>query len=88
MSCGNPHEVDCDEVLSRLEEYLDGELSSLDVGRIRQHLDECGPCLGEFAVEDTFRALLRRSCACEPAPEALRTRIMVQITQVRLRLDG
>ena len=27
MSCGNPHETDCSEVLGHLYEYLDRELS-------------------------------------------------------------
>jgi hypothetical protein len=31
---------------------------------------------------------VRRSCACEPAPAALRERIMVKIQEVRLSLDG
>jgi hypothetical protein len=31
---------------------------------------------------------VRRSCACEPAPAALREKIMLKITEVRLTLDG
>ncbi len=88
MSCGNPHETDCREVLDRLYEYLDGELTHTDTDRIRQHLEECSPCLSEYGLEEALRALLRRCCACEPAPAELRARIMVQITQVRLQIDG
>lgn len=87
MSCGNPHETDCREVLAQLQEYLDGELTGDDLRKIRQHLDECGPCLSEYGLEEAFRALLRRSCACERAPQALRARIIVEIAQVRLRLE-
>jgi mycothiol system anti-sigma-R factor len=88
MSCGRPHETDCREVLDRLYEYLDGELTPIDTARIRQHLEECSPCLNEYGLEEAFRALLRRCCTCEPAPADLRARIMVQITQVRLQIDG
>lgn len=88
MSCGNPHETDCREVLDRVFEYLDGEMTHGDVEKIRQHLDECSPCLSEYDLDVALKALVRRSCACEQAPEALRARIMVRISEVRLQLDG
>jgi mycothiol system anti-sigma-R factor len=83
MSCGNPHETKCSEVLSRVYEYLDGELGEHDVAKIRQHLEECRPCLSQYDLDLALKALLRRSCGCEAAPEDLRTRIMVRITEVR-----
>ena len=52
MSCGNPHETPCTEVLDRVYWYLDGEISDADCESIRQHLDECGPCLREFGLEE------------------------------------
>jgi mycothiol system anti-sigma-R factor len=88
MSCGNPHETDCRDVLDRVYEYLDGELTPHDVAKIRQHLDECGPCLSQYDLDEVLKALIRRSCACETAPDTLRQRIMVRITEVRLQLDG
>jgi len=87
VSCGHPHATDCREVLQRVYEYLDGELTSSDLARIREHLDECGHCLAEYGLEEAMKALLRRSCVCEPAPQSLRARIMVRITEVRLQLD-
>ena len=86
MSCGNPHETDCGEVLTRVYEYLDGELDTHAVDKIKQHLEECGPCLSEFDLDIALKALVRRSCGGDCAPEELRLRIMVQITQVRLKL--
>lgn len=86
MSCGNPHETDCGEVLERLYEYLDGELDSGSLGKIKQHLHECGPCLTEHEVEQMLKALVRRSCGGDCAPEELRSRIMLQITEVRVQL--
>lgn len=83
MSCGNPHETKCSEVLDRVYEYLDGEMGEHDVAKIRQHLEECRPCLSQYDIDLALKALLRRSCTCEAAPEELRTRIMVRITEVR-----
>jgi mycothiol system anti-sigma-R factor len=88
VSCGNPHDVDCREVLDRVYEYLDGEMGAGDIDRIRQHLDECSPCLKQYDLDVALKALLRRSCVCEQAPEELRARIMVRITEVRLELGG
>ena len=88
MSCGNPHETDCSEVLDRVYEYLDNELEELDCAKIRQHLDECGPCLKQYDLDLALKALIRRSCACEPAPEELRTKILTRITTVRIELEG
>jgi mycothiol system anti-sigma-R factor len=88
MSCGDPHETDCREVLDRVYEYLDGEMDSLNTDRFRQHLDECGPCLRQYDLDVALKALLRRSCACEQAPQELRARIMVRITEVRMELGG
>jgi hypothetical protein len=35
MSCGNPHETPCAEVLDRVFEYIDGELDGHRVHKIR-----------------------------------------------------
>ena len=87
MSCGNPHATDCREVLDRVFEYLDGELGELDLVRIKQHLDECAPCLREYDLDQVLKALVRRSCGREAAPETLRARIVVHISQVRVQLS-
>jgi mycothiol system anti-sigma-R factor len=87
VSCGNHHDTDCREVLDKVYEYLDAEVTPDDVAKIRQHLDECAPCLREYDIEDHLKALVRRSCH-ESAPADLRTRIMLRITQVRVELDG
>jgi mycothiol system anti-sigma-R factor len=86
MSCGEPHETDCSEVLQRVYEYLDGELDLDAIGKISQHLDECGPCLSEYDLDLVLKALVKRTCGCDRAPEELRTRILLKISQVRLTL--
>jgi len=87
MSCGDPHETDCSEVLDRVYEYLDGELDALAGGKISQHLDECGPCLSEYDLDVVLKALVRRSCGGDCAPEQLRAKIMLRIREVRVQLS-
>lgn len=83
MSCGQPHDARCQDVLDQVYVYLDNEETSLDVEAIRQHLQECGPCLREYDLEVALKALVRRSCG-EAAPDGLRTRILMQITEIRM----
>ncbi len=82
MSCGNPHETPCTEVLDRVYGYLDGELDDMDCAKIRQHLAECGPCLREYGLEEAVKRIVQKHC-CDPAPAELRAKILVRIREVR-----
>jgi mycothiol system anti-sigma-R factor len=87
VNCG-PDDPDCSEVLARVYEYLDGELGPLDLEKIREHLDDCGPCLRQYDLDIALKALIRRSCACESAPYELRQRILVTISEARMISDA
>ena len=84
MSCGNPHETDCTEVLGLVYDFLDGEATDADRARIAQHLDECGPCLQQYGLERAVKALVSRSCGCEQAPDRLRIQIVTRIRQISI----
>jgi mycothiol system anti-sigma-R factor len=87
VSCGKHHETPCDEVLQRVYEYLDGEMADLDCAKIKVHLEECSRCLDEYQQDELLKAIIRRSCAFEAAPEQLRTRILASITTVQVRYE-
>lgn len=87
MSCGKPHETPCTEVLDRVYGYLDGELADLDCAKIRQHLDECGPCLREYGLEEAVKRLVQKHCGCDAAPAALRAKILLRIREVRTTIE-
>ena len=86
MSCGDPHETPCSEVLEKVYLYLDGEAETDDHEHIRIHLDECSPCLRKFGLEQAVKALGARSCA-EQAPIELRDRVMLRLQQVRVEIE-
>jgi len=88
MSCGNPHATDCSKVLDQMFEYLDGELDEPDLHLVQEHLDECAPCMTEHDVDKVVKALIRRSCGGEVAPETLRNKIVVHITPQVSRHPG
>ena len=91
--CGRPVSsypddgTDCSEVLHRVYEYLDGEMTPDDTAKIRHHLDACGPCLREYDLDQALKALVKRSWAWVGAAVALRTQIMARITTIRYEVS-
>ena len=86
MSCGNPHETPCSEVIEQVYFFLDGEINSSVQTRIRVHLDECGPCLRQYGLEQEVKALVHRCCGAEAAPEGLRESVLVRLHELRIEL--
>jgi mycothiol system anti-sigma-R factor len=87
MSCGDPHETDCTEVLDEVYLYLD--LESTDDRRvvIRKHLDECSPCLREYGIEQEVKALVARCCGSETAPRDLKQRLRAKLAELVIQAD-
>jgi mycothiol system anti-sigma-R factor len=79
MSCGEPHETDCSEVLSEVWLFLDHECDQKRRELLEKHLDECSPCLEHFGIEEHLKVLLARKCGGEHAPETLKQRLRDQI---------
>jgi mycothiol system anti-sigma-R factor len=80
------HENSCADYLERIVYFLDNELDDADINAVRVHLDECGPCLAKYDLQRTVKALVARSCS-EPAPEALRQRVLLSIREVQVHLS-
>jgi mycothiol system anti-sigma-R factor len=87
MSCGKPHEVPCTEVLALVYSYLDGEMDDSGFVHIREHLDECGPCLREYGLEELVKRLVHRCCGQEAVPDKLRTKVLTRIAAVRAEIE-
>ena len=81
MSCGEPHETDCGEVLAEVFLYLDGEMTGPRTERIQHHLDECSPCLRKYGVEQEVRALVARKCGGDVAPQQLRAKVLGRLRE-------
>jgi mycothiol system anti-sigma-R factor len=76
MNCGKPYETPCADVVSHVYFYLDGELGELDAAKVRQHLDECGPCLQEYGLEETVKRLVHKYGADGHVPTDLRAEVL------------
>jgi mycothiol system anti-sigma-R factor len=88
MSCGEPHDTDCAEILERVYVFLDHEMSDAPTSYaiVEEHLDECAPCLRKYDLERVVKELVARSCACEHAPDELRQRVLTRIQEIRVEI--
>jgi mycothiol system anti-sigma-R factor len=88
VSCGDPHETDCREVLAEVYLYLDLECPDTRRDQIRTHLDECSPCLREYGIEQEVRAIVARCCGSEVAPVELRDRLKLRLSELVFEADS
>lgn len=87
MSCGEPHETDCSEVLAEVYLYLDLECPDERRALIRTHLEECAPCLREYGIEQEVKALVARCCGNELAPMDFKNRLRDRLAELVVDAD-
>ena len=68
--------ISCQEALSFLYEYLDGELEEVTHERIKAHFDVCARCYPRLALEKSFLAAVKRAGAREKAPPELKGKVL------------
>ena len=92
MSCGNPHETPCHDVLHAIVLYIDQELEDQNqVQAIEVHVQECPPCRAEMEHEAAVLATLRKrmnDCFCEEAPQSLINNILAQNIQLAQQMQA
>jgi RNA polymerase sigma-70 factor, ECF subfamily len=85
--CGVQHEMPCAEALGMAPAYVDGERDDAASAHIRQHLEECGPCLEDYGVEFAVRQLVHDCAGQETAPAELHTRVLTTIDAILAEVD-
>ncbi|MBM7770011.1 mycothiol system anti-sigma-R factor [Actinokineospora baliensis] len=78
----------CSDVLSEVWLFLDSEC---DPGRretLRQHLDECSPCLAQYGLYEQLKVLLARKCGGDQAPDEFRERVRASIRETVIQHRG
>jgi mycothiol system anti-sigma-R factor len=88
MSCGEPHETDCARVLDELWLLLDHECGAERKRLLKQHLDECYPCLERYGIEEQLKALLHRKCGGDHAPDELKARLRESLRRIVDQIGG
>jgi mycothiol system anti-sigma-R factor len=88
VSCGDHHETDCSEVLNEVWLFLDDECDQGRKELLRQHLDECGPCLQEYGLDEHLKALLAKKCGGEHASAEFKERLRASIRRTVVEQGG
>jgi mycothiol system anti-sigma-R factor len=71
-----PEMISCEEALTALYEYLDGELTGVAHDRVKAHLDACARCFPKLRVEESFRLTVRRTTRGEKPSLSLRDNLL------------
>lgn len=74
--------ISCEDALSRLYEFLDGELDDLTRDQVRAHYEVCRRCYPHLAAERAFKAALQRAMEGRRAPPELRHRVLDLLGEV------
>jgi mycothiol system anti-sigma-R factor len=71
-------------VLAEVWAFLDNECDQRRRELLRQHLDECSPCLEQYGIEEHLKILLARKCGGDHASREFRERLRACIKQTVL----
>jgi len=81
---GRPREmISCQEALSAVYDYLDGELEDAPADRVREHFEACARCYPHLRLEESFRAAIRGASGADRVPVGLRERVLDLISRDR-----
>jgi mycothiol system anti-sigma-R factor len=67
--------IDCSQVLTQIELFLDGELDASIHAEMHQHLGSCGSCADRSDFQRRLKELLRQKCGCDEVPSDLLDRV-------------
>lgn len=73
--------IRCEDALSRLWDFLDGELSLHERDALRRHLEVCGRCYPQYDFQRAYLEYTHRLADREHAPPDLRQRIFRRILE-------
>jgi anti-sigma factor (TIGR02949 family) len=78
----------CDETFSRLDDYLDRELSPDEMRLVEEHLAVCAYCVLEFAYEANVLREVRAKLRSIQAPAGLIKRVLGAVAQAANESDA
>jgi anti-sigma factor (TIGR02949 family) len=72
---GQLDRMTCEQAFSRIDDFLDRELSAEDMKLVQEHLDTCAACSAEFTFEATLIQGVRDKLRRIAVPPDLLSRI-------------
>lgn len=80
--------IRCEEALSRLWEFLDGELPPADETAVKRHLEVCNRCYPHYDFRRAYFEYARQVREREQAPASLRRELFRRILEQESAEDG
>ena len=84
----DPDHPECAAVIAEVWTLLDGECTADTREQLKHHLDECPTCLRYYGVEERIKSLIATKCSGERAPDSLRARLRLEISQTTIIRRG
>lgn len=68
--------ISCEEALSLIHEFMDGELEDVSNQQVQAHFDVCQRCYPHLHLEEAFRESVQKAARGEKASPELKSRLM------------
>ena len=73
----------CEEVFRRLNDYLDRELSPVEIAMVKEHLDTCRQCASEHAFEASVLQELKSKLRRIDLPQSLLDKVATILAEAQ-----
>jgi anti-sigma factor (TIGR02949 family) len=85
---GESRRLTCEEVFTRLDDFLDRELSPEELRLVQEHLDTCAACADEHRFESHVLGEIRAKLRRIAVPDRLRAAIAAQLSRLEESGEG
>ncbi|HEU5222676.1 MAG TPA: mycothiol system anti-sigma-R factor [Candidatus Lumbricidophila sp.] len=72
----------CEKARAELEELLHDELCREDAAVLREHIEGCDGCAGEYHIGQVISEVVQRACK-EAAPADLRSQVLARLREMQ-----
>lgn len=60
--------MNCKDCETKLDQFIDRELSDAEAVEVQLHLDGCPDCTDHYSFQTHLKRLVKSSCGCETPP--------------------
>jgi anti-sigma factor (TIGR02949 family) len=73
--------ISCEDALSLVHEFIDGELEQVPHASVKAHFDVCQKCYPHLRLEGAFREAVQRATEDEGAPPEVRAKLLEALAE-------
>jgi anti-sigma factor RsiW len=83
MSAMGPTRLTCEEIFGRLDDFIDHELSVVELRLVEEHLRTCAACASEHRFESRVISDIRSKLTRIAVPPSLREDLLKRLAEER-----